>query len=314
MRPASFSSSVLRQHLRQHKIATLDELKSALGTRVDVTVFRKLQPLDYLTSYSHRGGYYTLQEMVDFDDQGLWFHEAVCFSRYGTLLATAEAFVNRSPKGYFAEELAQTLQIEVHDALRHLVERERISRQLVSGFYLYLSAESAMQRRQVLSRRTAQAVPLLTDASRLQLSPQELKAAILLFYSLLDEKQRRLYAALESLKLGHGGDRQLADFLGLDPHTVARGRQELLDREVEPGRVRKIGGGRKPVEKNTPISPDHRTLAGARHGRRPHHRSALDSQDPRPDCGTAAANRHPDLGQHRRPPPPRPGLLAARQS
>jgi len=252
MRPASFSSSVLRQHLRQHKIATLDELKSALGTRVDVSVFRKLQPLDYLTSYSHRGGYYTLQEMVNFDDQGLWFHEAVCFSRYGTLLATAEAFVNRSPKGYFAEELAQTLQIEVHDALRHLVERERISRQLVSGFYLYLSAESAMQRRQVLSRRTAQAVPLLTDASRLQLSPQELKAAILLFYSLLDEKQRRLYAALESLKLGHGGDRQLADFLGLDPHTVARGRQELLDREVEPGRVRKIGGGRKPVEKKHP--------------------------------------------------------------
>ena len=252
MRPPSFSSSVLRQHLRQHQIATLDELKSTLGTSVPVTVFRKLQPLDYLTSYSHRGGYYTLREIVDFDDQGLWFHQAVGFSRYGTLLATAQAFVNRSPQGYFAEELAQTLQVEVHDALRHLVERKRISRQLVSGLYLYLSAEPARQRRQVLARQTAQAVPLLTDASRLQLSPQELKAAILLFYSLLDEKQRRLYAALESLKQGHGGDRQLADFLGLDPHTVARGRQELLDREVAPGRVRKIGGGRKPVEKKRP--------------------------------------------------------------
>ncbi len=250
MRPASFSSSTLREYLRRHKIANLHELKSALGTDVDITVFRKLQPLDYLTSYSHRGGYYTLREIVDFNDDGLWFHEAVCFSRYGTLLGTAEAFVNRSPSGYFAEELAQTLQVEVHDALRHLVERRLISRQLVSDLYLYASLEPATRRRQVLTRSTAQTVPLLTDASRLELSRHELKAAILLFYSLLDEKQRRLYAALESLKLGHGGDRQLADFLGLDPHTIARGRQELLNHEVELRRVRKIGGGRKPLEKN----------------------------------------------------------------
>ena len=82
--------------------------------------------------------------------------------------------------------------------------------------------------------------------------PDELKAAILLFYSLLDEKQRRLYAAIESLKLGHGGDRQLAGFLGLDPHTVARGRRQLLEGDVEPSRVRKLGGGRKPVEKKHP--------------------------------------------------------------
>jgi hypothetical protein len=252
MRPASFSSRALRRHLRQHQIATLQELKNALGTSVDITVFRKLQPLDYLTSYSHRGRYYTLREIAAFNDDGLWFHQAVCFSRYGTLLATAEAFVNRSPSGYFAEELAQTLQVEAHDALRHLVERGQISRQLVSGLYLYASAEPGRRRRQVLTRRTAQAVPLLTDASRLQLSPHELQAAILLFYSLLDEKQRRLYAALESLKLGHGGDRQLADFLGLDPHTIARGRQELLNREVERGRVRKIGGGRKALEKKRP--------------------------------------------------------------
>ena len=254
MRPTSFSSSVLRQHLRQHKIATLDELKSTLGTSVPVTVFRKLQSLDYLTSYSHRGGYYTLREIVDFDDQGLWFHRKYwAFSRYGTLLATAQAFVHRSPQGYFAEELAQTLQVEVHDALRHLVEWKRISRQLVSGLYsLLLRRTGDAKAMQVLARHTAQAVPLLTDASRLQLSPQELKAAILLFYSLLDEKQRRLYVALESLKRGHGGDWHRPILFGLDPHTVARGRQELLDREVAPGRVRKIGGGRRPMEKKRP--------------------------------------------------------------
>jgi len=39
----------------RRKIATLDELKQALGTAVDVTVFRKLKPLDYFTSYSPYG-------------------------------------------------------------------------------------------------------------------------------------------------------------------------------------------------------------------------------------------------------------------
>ena len=75
----------------------------------------------------------------------------------------------------------------------------------------------------------------MADASALQVSPDELKAAILLFYSLLDEQQRRLFAGLESIKLGHGGDSVLAEFLGLDPHTVARGRQQLLDQNVIDG-------------------------------------------------------------------------------
>jgi hypothetical protein len=72
MRPLSFRPVELRALLLRHQIATLDELKQALGTSVDVTVFRKLKPLDYLTSYSHRGRYYTLREIARFDESGLW--------------------------------------------------------------------------------------------------------------------------------------------------------------------------------------------------------------------------------------------------
>jgi hypothetical protein len=95
---------------------------------------------------------------------------------------------------------------------------------------------------------------LVTDASTLRVSPDELKVAIFLFYSLLDEQQRRLFAGLESIKLGHGGDRIVAEFLDLDAHTVARGRQQLLDQDVKTGRTRRTGGGRKRVEKSPPIS------------------------------------------------------------
>src|ERR1022692_3723605 len=106
MRPLSFDPQALRKHLVRHKIATLPELKDALGTSADLTVFRKLKLLDYLCSYTHRGRYYALRETVRFDDVGLWSHDAVWFSRYGTLVSTIVSFVNQSPRGWFADELA----------------------------------------------------------------------------------------------------------------------------------------------------------------------------------------------------------------
>ena len=78
----------------------------------------------------------------------------------------------------------------------------------------------------------------------------ELRAAIVLFFSLLDERQRRIYAGLESLKLGHGGDQRIADVFNLDRGTVARGREELLTRDIEiEASIRKPGAGRKSHEK-----------------------------------------------------------------
>ena len=66
---------------------------------------------------------------------------------------------------------------------------------------------------------------------------------------MLNERQRRLYAGLEALKLGHGGDAHIALLLGMDPHTVARGRQELIDADCGGNRVRASGGGRLSQEK-----------------------------------------------------------------
>src|SRR5213079_944500 len=110
--------------------------------------------------------------------------------------------------------------------------------------FLYTAADARRAKDQIRARRTAHAVPLVADATALAVSPDELKAAILLFYGLLDEQQRRLFAGLESIRLGHGGDTLLGDFLGLDVHTVARGRQQLLDQNVVSGRSRRTGVGR----------------------------------------------------------------------
>jgi hypothetical protein len=75
-----------------------------------------------------------------------------------------------------------------------------------------------------------------------------------LFYGLLDEQQRRLYAGLESLDWGHGGDQRMAQLFGLDVDTVARGRAELLSGHALHQRVRRVVGGRARVKKQRPSS------------------------------------------------------------
>lgn len=249
MRTPSFLSDDLRQFLRSKRIATLAELKQALGTTVDTTVFRKLKELSYRSSYSHRGRYYTLAEIPQFDPQGLWSFHSVWFSRWGTLVTTVESLVSDAPQGYFAQELRQILHVEVKDALLQLVEQHRLARQPVTGLFLYCSSDPATRRRQVLARQALSEIP---GSSSAEVSSDELKASLVLFASLLDEQQRRLYAGLESLKFGRGGDQKLAELLQLDAHTVARGRQQLLAQDVEWERVRKPGGGRKPAEKKRP--------------------------------------------------------------
>lgn len=244
----------VRELLMRRKIATMPELKAALGTEVDVTVFRKLRELAYHSSYSHRGSYYTLDEIARFDAIGLWSFRSVWFSKFGTLLHTCEVLVSEAEAGYFADELEATLYVGVKDALRKLAKEGRIGREKVAGRYLHLSAEPGVGRQQLRARRVRMAAPseLVSFGAGTRVLPDELKAAIVLFFALLDEKQRRLYAGLESLKLGHGGDQRIAELLGLDPGTVARGRKELLSLDVERGRVRRKGGGRPASEKKRP--------------------------------------------------------------
>jgi len=255
MRTESFHAEDLAQALRRYKIATMPQLKEALGTEVDVTVFRKLKQLAYRTSYSHRGSYYALDETARFDQSGLWSFRSVWFSRYGTLLDTAQAFVEVSSAGHFVEELGPLLHVGTKEPLLRLVQQGRVAREPVQGLYLYCSIDPVLRQRQLLARRLLQAEPSLAKGlAQVEEVPEDLKAAIVLFASLLDERQRRLYAGLESLKLGYGGDQRMADFLGLDPHTVAKGRHELLQRDLDIDRIRKVGGGRKPVEKKRPKS------------------------------------------------------------
>jgi len=96
-----------------------------------MTVFRKLKLLDYLSSYSHRGKYYTLNETTDFDDSGLWSYQSVWFSKYGNLIETTKEFIDQSTAGFTANELESVLHVQVKHPLLKLFLDRRVDRKKI---------------------------------------------------------------------------------------------------------------------------------------------------------------------------------------
>jgi len=80
---------------------------------------------------------------------------------------------------------------------------------------------------------------------------EDMRGHLRAFVATLNEKQRRLYAGFESLRLGRGGDAIVADWTGLNVKTVARGRKELQAGGVTMDRVRAVGAGRPAAKKNS---------------------------------------------------------------
>lgn len=87
------------------------------------------------------------------------------------------------------------------------------------------------------------------------------------FYATLSEKDRRRYAGVEALKLGHGGISYISQLLGCDRNTVTQGVEEVKDLSPDSQPedwVRQAGGGRKGIEVTYP-DIDEKFLAVLKH-------------------------------------------------
>jgi hypothetical protein len=223
----------LEAAFHKQRILTMADVKQILSTDVNMTAYRILCTLSYLSSYSHAGKFYTLPQLAEFNAHGLWSYNDVHFSTFGTLKNTIVQILNKSIAGYRAKQLQALLMIPVANALLELYRAGQITRVPFGNEYIYVS----------ISRQQSQ-------IEQRQLSPHDSQASYSsLFFSTLNEQQRRWFAGLESLKLGHGGDKIVAQRTGLDVKTVAKGRHELIANEIDVERIRREGAGRPSIKK-----------------------------------------------------------------
>jgi len=237
----------LVEAFQSEKVLDIDSVMKMMGTASRMTVFRRLKMLGYHSSYSHSGKYYSLYSIPEFDKNGLWSYGGIHFSRHGNLMETIPVLVKSSEAGYFASELGQLLHVFVHNALGKLYGLGRLLREQIGDQYLYLTPVLAES--QFLARKKMLTHAIRESISPLELTEEQLDEPLKTFLSVLNEKQRRLYLGLESLRLGHGGDIRIASAAGVNVKTVSRGRNELLSKQIDLDRIRRKGAGRPPLKK-----------------------------------------------------------------
>jgi hypothetical protein len=95
-------------------------------------------------------------------------------------------------------------------------------------------------------------VPILCDVVTAADREDEVSRKFALLAPVLDERQRRLWMAVEAREAGHGGITLVARATGAARSTVTRGVDELDSGATDSGRVRRAGAGRKRAEMVNP--------------------------------------------------------------
>lgn len=166
----------LERMFRREKVVDMSTLGDRFPSRSRRSLFRDLTGLGYLTSYSHAGRYYTLADIANFDELGLWSLRDIGFSRAGTLKQTVAIQVEDAPDGRTHAELRDLLRVRVHNTLLGLVREGRVAREPFEGLHLYLSAD-AERAAQQMKRRT-EAVRVVTEALRAPTSEETMEILV----------------------------------------------------------------------------------------------------------------------------------------
>ena len=198
------SKTALRNLFRRTPIVELDALLRVLKTGTYMSVLRRLTLLGYMTSYSHCGRYYTLREIPQFDEFGLWHHGDVGFCREGTLKAAVMELVDKSEAGRTHQELQDLLRIRAHDELLDNVRAGRIERKLLDDkCWLYLSADASRAAKQWV-RRLAQ-----TKRAAVLLGPLSAAMTVEVLVEVLQFSRPRVIVTAEDVvrRLHHQGIR-----------------------------------------------------------------------------------------------------------
>lgn len=160
MKPIRDTAASLLRRWRRKKVITLPELMAELRASLR-TLRRRLKDWGALASFNHNSRFYTLPDLPQFDQHGLWFHRAIGFSRHGHLPQTIVALVHQSSGGLTAAELGQRLRLEPRSFLWQFHQHPDLQRQKYQGHYVYFAADPTLAARQKALRSAALApVPL----------------------------------------------------------------------------------------------------------------------------------------------------------
>ena len=139
------------RYLAKLKVFGIGELSSVLTCSIPSARLKIKQWRAY-TSYNQNGKYYTLPQIPQFDEYGLWRYKDVGFSKYGNLKKTIIHLVTASPAGLSGKQLGELLGLSPQSFLHHFRECPGIYREKHDGVFVYFSDVDDLCEKQVNQR------------------------------------------------------------------------------------------------------------------------------------------------------------------
>jgi biotin operon repressor len=139
------------QHLEKIKIFSIGELASVLTCSIP-NARLKLKLWQAYTSYNQNGKYYTLPQVPQFNQHGLWRYKDIAFSKHGNLKKTIINLVTASAAGLSGRQLGELLGLSPQSFLHHFRQCPGIYREKHDGVYIYFSDRDEVREKQVQQR------------------------------------------------------------------------------------------------------------------------------------------------------------------
>ena len=130
------------------KVLTIKQLVDLLKSSV-ITARRHPKKWEAYTSFNHNGRYYTLPRIPRFDNNGIWKHQTILFSKYGNLKQTIIELIRRSKAGLSARGVAQIIEIPSNSSIFSQLQMvSGIRREKHQGHFVYFSDEQETYQKQ----------------------------------------------------------------------------------------------------------------------------------------------------------------------
>jgi len=141
----------LRELFKKNIVMEIDDMQKQTSSS-RITVLRHLKEIGYITSYNKNAKYYTLLEVANFNETGIFNHKGILFFRNGGIRDLVIKEIESSEKGYTSEELNTKIGTRVSVQLHQFVRKNLIIRRKYSSFYVYYSIDESIQKKQVNNR------------------------------------------------------------------------------------------------------------------------------------------------------------------
>ncbi len=196
---------------RSCRVMTIAELALGLSC-TGRSAQRYLRRWGSIRSYNSNGKYFTLPEIPEFDQFGIWRFTDIGFSRYGNLRETVINLIRNSTGGMTSAELGQVMGVDPHSFMSGIGLDARLKREKVGVRLVHFSAKSEV----CDAQRRARLGSEVLEPSRL---PSEAQAVTILVCLIKNQDAAIDELAMEVAKHHRGIDHQMIETL-LEKHGL----------------------------------------------------------------------------------------------